>query len=78
MACEVIAVDLDLHWCLEAEQHRTNQSRLEAGYFSLSELKSIKGPFGLGIERDMHWQPRPLTEVAAYSKWSGRENVKVS
>lgn len=27
----------------------------EFGYFALSELKSVKGPFGLGIERDMHF-----------------------
>ena len=27
----------------------------EIGYFSLSELQSIKGRFGLGIERDMHF-----------------------
>ena len=27
----------------------------ELGYFSLSELQSIKGRFGLGIERDMHF-----------------------
>lgn len=27
----------------------------EMGYFSLDELESIKGPFGLKIERDIHW-----------------------
>jgi hypothetical protein len=27
----------------------------ELGYFSLSELQSIKGRFGIGIERDMHF-----------------------
>lgn len=27
----------------------------ELGYFSLDELESIKGPFGLKIERDIHW-----------------------
>lgn len=35
----------------------------EMGYFSLNELQSVKGPFGLGIERDMHFSPRPLSEV---------------
>ena len=34
----------------------------ELGYFSLSELKSVKGPFGLGIERDLHFQPKLLSE----------------
>jgi hypothetical protein len=35
----------------------------ELGYFSIDELESIKGPLMIGIERDIHWQPRPLSEV---------------
>jgi len=35
----------------------------EFGYFSLEELESIKGPFGLGVERDLHFSERPLSEV---------------
>jgi len=27
----------------------------ELGYFSLDELESLRLPFGLGIERDLHW-----------------------
>ena len=27
----------------------------EVGYVSLAELRSIDGPLGLGIERDLHW-----------------------
>ena len=27
----------------------------ELGYFSLDELESVKGRFGLGIERDLYW-----------------------
>ena len=35
----------------------------ELGYFSLSELKSIKTkPFGLGIERDLYFNPKLLSE----------------
>ena len=34
----------------------------ELGYFSLKELEEIKGPFGLKIERDLHWNPRPLKD----------------
>ena len=30
----------------------------EIGYFSLSELKDVKGPFRLTIERDLHWKPK--------------------
>lgn len=35
----------------------------EFGYFSLNELQGVKGPFGLGIERDLYWTPAPLSEV---------------
>jgi hypothetical protein len=34
----------------------------ELGYFSLDELQSVKGPAGLGIERDRYWNPRTLAE----------------
>ena len=37
----------------------------EPGYFCLSELESVKGPFGLKIERDMHFNPTPLSKVIA-------------
>jgi hypothetical protein len=36
----------------------------ELGYFSLSELESAKGPMGLHIERDLHWNPTRLCEIA--------------
>ena len=36
---------------------------VELGYFSLSELKSIRGKFGLPVERDLHFQPIRLSEV---------------
>lgn len=35
----------------------------ELGYFSLSELKSARGQMGLPIERDLWFEPRPLSEV---------------
>lgn len=35
----------------------------ELGYFSLSELESIRLPFGLRIERDIHFEPCKLSEV---------------
>jgi len=34
----------------------------EIGYFSLKELKSVRGPLGLGIERDLFFKPKPLKE----------------
>jgi hypothetical protein len=35
----------------------------EWGYVSLNEMLSVKGPFGLGIERDMHWTPKVFSEI---------------
>lgn len=35
----------------------------EMGYFLLSELEGIKGPFGLKIERDMHYEGHKLSDV---------------
>lgn len=32
----------------------------ELGYFSLDELESVTGPFGLKIERDMYFTPTKL------------------
>ena len=42
----------------------------EFGYFSLEELKSIKGMFGLGIERDLHCGEQKLSELAKTFKLS--------
>lgn len=35
----------------------------ELGYFSLAELESAEGPFGLKVERDLYFQPVKLSEV---------------
>ena len=35
----------------------------EWGYFSLKELESYCGPFGLGIERDLYWTEKKSSEV---------------
>lgn len=35
----------------------------ELGYFSLIELQSIKGKLGLGIERDLYFEEKPLSQV---------------
>ena len=36
---------------------------VELGYFSLSELESVRGKFGLPVERDRFFQPTRLSEV---------------
>lgn len=35
----------------------------EWGYFSLVELESYKGRFGLGIERDLHFEPCRFSQI---------------
>jgi hypothetical protein len=37
----------------------------EWGYFVLSELESARGPMGLEIVRDLHFEPAPFTQVLA-------------
>ena len=36
----------------------------ELGYFSLKELESIRGAFGLPIERDLWFEPTQLSEIS--------------
>lgn len=39
----------------------------EYGYFSLSELESVRGRFGLKIERDLYWTPDTLKNIKSWS-----------
>jgi hypothetical protein len=36
---------------------------LEKGYFTLSELESARGPWGLRVERDLHFEPTALVDL---------------
>ena len=47
----------------------------ELGYFSLSELRSARGPLGLAIERDLYWRPKTLREIAPELFTSRTEEV---
>ena len=38
----------------------------EMGYFRLSDLQSVRGPIGLGVERDLHFNPTPLSECKRF------------
>lgn len=35
----------------------------EFGYFSLSELESVRGPMNLPVERDLYFKPTPLSKL---------------
>jgi Protein of unknown function (DUF2958) len=38
----------------------------ELGYFSLSELQAARGPLGLSVERDVHFQSTRLSVVRSW------------
>jgi hypothetical protein len=40
----------------------------ELGYFTLSELQSVRGRFGLKIERDMYFKPTPLADIKKFHR----------
>lgn len=40
----------------------------EFGYVMLSELQEYKGPLGLGIERDIYFNPKPLKDIPDVAK----------
>jgi hypothetical protein len=43
---------------------------LELGYFSLKELQEARGPLGLPIERDLHFEAKSLGELM---EWHSKE-----
>ena len=40
----------------------------EWGYFSLDELESYRGLFGIGIERDLYWTEKRSSQVEIIAK----------
>jgi hypothetical protein len=45
----------------------------ELSYCSLEELETVTGPFGLHVERDLHWEAdKTLLEYAAIARQEGR------
>ena len=43
---------------------------VELGYFSLSELKSIRGKYGLPVERDRYFQPTRLSAIKTLCRYN--------
>ena len=41
---------------------------VELGYFSLKELDEARGPLGLPIERDLHFEPKTLGELEQWHR----------
>ena len=46
---------------------------VELGYFTLSELQGARGPLGLPIERDQHFEPKKLGELLEEHRRNQRE-----
>lgn len=44
---------------------------VELGYFSLSELESVRGPLGLPIERDLYYKPQTLDQLLRFHTGAG-------
>jgi hypothetical protein len=55
-----ISIDKDICFGLVISPFLTNG---EMGYFSLNELKSIRGKLGLPIERDLWFKPTKLSDA---------------
>ena len=58
-------------WYLAAYDPDTRQAyglvdghEKEYGYIDMAELVAFRGSLGLPIERDLHWERRPLSELA--------------
>jgi hypothetical protein len=60
LATEFDGHDLFFGWAIVGDSPEG-----ELGYFSLSELERVRGPFGLCIERDLYFQPKPLKDAVA-------------
>lgn len=46
----------------------------EWGSFSLSELETLKGHFGLGIERDLYFTEKPISQLESKAIPTGHNN----
>lgn len=43
----------------------------EFGYFALSELEAVRGPMGLPVERDLHFEAKSLRELRDHYRKEG-------
>ena len=50
-----------------------NVLEIEFGYCILAELQSVKGPMGLPIERDLHFESKSLRELM---EWHNKQSEK--
>lgn len=60
----IIELDRKTNFCYGYVQGLDN----ELGYFSLDEIKEVKGPLGLKVERDLFFNPTALSLIRANSR----------
>lgn len=55
----IIEISIDENICYGYVEGLDN----ELGYFSLDEIKEVKGPLGLKVERDLSFIPKALSTI---------------
>lgn len=55
----IIEISIDEKLCFGYIQGLEN----ELGYFNLDEIKQVRGPHGLKVERDLSFTAKPLSEI---------------
>jgi hypothetical protein len=64
--------DDDIYWCFA---NLGDVECAECGTVSMSELMAFKGRFGLGIERDMHFEPLSMSLEEVMNKVKSGQHV---
>jgi hypothetical protein len=44
-------------------------THVELGYFSMQDLKGLRGPMGLHVERDLYWKEKRLSDLKKRQKF---------
>lgn len=65
-------VDEDIYWCFA---NLGDPECAECGTVSMTELSSFRGRFGLGIERDLSFEPFSITLKEVYDKIKSGQHV---
>ena len=64
--------DDDIYWCFA---NLGDSEMAEIGTVSMSELMSLRGQFGLGIERDMSFKPMSMSLEEVWNKVKSGQHV---
>ena len=59
----ILEMDQDSGECFGMVTSNLNYNELEYGYFNLNELKTVRGQFGLPVERDQYFGRKTVGEL---------------